>query len=147
MAVVHVGALADSIVGASPASIVGAKCVRSPVRGIFSLGATAALAAALMLAAPAHGAVVDPDFHIVVRTYDASDALKDFAVTFAETAAILEDAGVGVTWVRCDVAFVQRHQPVPEAAGRERARDPVRPTASASRGARAGSGHARRFAG
>ena len=61
-----------------------------------------------MLPAPAHGAVVDPDFHIVVRTYDASDALNDFAVTFAETAAILDDAGVGLTWVRCDVAFVQR---------------------------------------
>jgi hypothetical protein len=30
------------------------------------------------------------------------------AATFAEAAAILEDAGVGVTWIRCDVAFVQR---------------------------------------
>ena len=61
-----------------------------------------------MLAAPAHGAVVDPDFHVVVRTYDASDALKDLAATFVDAAAILEHAGVGVTWVRCDVVFVQR---------------------------------------
>jgi hypothetical protein len=103
-----VGANQPSAVGAIGPSTVGAIGLRSSVRRIFAVGAGVALAATVMFAAPARGAVVDPDFHIVVRTYDGSDALKDLAATFADAAAILEDAGVGVTWMRCDVAFVQR---------------------------------------
>ncbi len=82
--------------------------VSASLGSLSAVGAGVALAASVMLTTPAHGAVVDPDFHIVVRTYDASAALKDLAATFADAAAILEDAGIGVTWVRCDVVFVQR---------------------------------------
>jgi hypothetical protein len=78
------------------------------VRWGFAVGARIAVTAFVLFAATAHAAVVDPDFHIVVRTYDASNAVKDLATTFASAAAILEEAGVGVTWIRCDVAFVER---------------------------------------
>jgi hypothetical protein len=58
--------------------------------------------------APAAAAVVDPELRIVIRTYDASAALGDRSAALAAAEAILEDAGVGVTWVSCDVVFVQR---------------------------------------
>ena len=34
--------------------------------------------------------------------------MSDLSPALAAAAAILEDAGVGVTWVNCDVVFVQR---------------------------------------
>jgi hypothetical protein len=59
----------------------------------------------------ASAAVVDPDLRIVIRTYATSAALGDLSPALAAAAAILEHAGVGVTWANCDVAFVQRDEP------------------------------------
>jgi hypothetical protein len=103
-----VGAIALSLVGATRRSAVGAIRLRSSVRRVSAVSAGVALAASVVIAPPARAAVVDPDFHIVVRTYDRSAALKDLEAAFAGTATILEEAGIGVTWVHCDVVFVQR---------------------------------------
>ena len=56
---------------------------------------------------PAASAVVDPELRVVVRTYATSAAFGDLTPAVAAAAAILEDAGVGVTWANCDVAFVR----------------------------------------
>lgn len=103
-----VDAIDPSLVGATRDAAVGAIVLRSSVRRLAWVSAGVALAASVMVAAPVHGAVVDPDFHIVVRTYDRSATLKSLSPAFAGAAAILEQAGVGVTWVHCDVVFVQR---------------------------------------
>jgi hypothetical protein len=58
--------------------------------------------------APASAAVVDPELRVVIRTYDASTAAGDLVPALAAAAAVLEDAGIGVAWVRCDVALVRR---------------------------------------
>jgi hypothetical protein len=60
------------------------------------------------LVVPASAAVVDPELRIVIRTYDASAAAGDLSLAQAVSAAILEDAGIPVTWVSCDAMFVQR---------------------------------------
>ena len=57
---------------------------------------------------PAASAVVDPELRVVLRTYETSAALGDLSPALAAAAAILEDAGIAVTWVSCDVVFVQR---------------------------------------
>ena len=57
---------------------------------------------------PAAAAVVDPELGVVIRTYDTSAAVSDLSPALAAAAAILEDAGVGVTWLNCDVVFVLR---------------------------------------
>jgi hypothetical protein len=57
---------------------------------------------------PAAAAVVDPELRVVIRTYVIPGVVSDPSPALAAAAAILEDAGVGVTWVPCDVAFVQR---------------------------------------
>jgi hypothetical protein len=56
---------------------------------------------------PAAAAVVDPDLRVVIRTYDASAAAGDLTLAQAAAAAILDDAGLAVTWVRCDAVFVR----------------------------------------
>ena len=58
--------------------------------------------------APAAAAVVDPELRVVIRTYAPPGVVSDLSPALAAAAAILEDAGVGVTWVQCDVVFVQR---------------------------------------
>ena len=58
-------------------------------------------------AVPAAAAVVDPELRIVIRTYDAA-AAGDLAPARSAAAAILEEAGVAVTWVSCDAVFVRR---------------------------------------
>ena len=55
---------------------------------------------------PATAAVVDPELRVVIRTYDTSTAAGDLAPAVATAGAILEDAGVSVTWVGCDAVFV-----------------------------------------
>jgi hypothetical protein len=59
-------------------------------------------------AAPARAAVTNPELRVVVRTYATPGVVSDLPPAVAAAAAILEDAGVGVTWVHCDVVFVQR---------------------------------------
>jgi hypothetical protein len=59
-------------------------------------------------AAPAHGAVVEPELGIVIRTYDAAVTTGDLPRAMEAARMLLADAGIGVTWVRCDVAFVER---------------------------------------
>ncbi len=56
----------------------------------------------------AEAAVVDPDLRIVIRTYDGSDSAGDLTPAFASAAAILEEAGIAVSWIRCDAVFVRR---------------------------------------
>jgi hypothetical protein len=58
---------------------------------------------------PAASAVLDPELRIVIRTYDASTVTGELAAAGSVAAAILEDGGVGVTWVSCEVAFVERN--------------------------------------
>jgi hypothetical protein len=62
----------------------------------------------VVFAVPANAAVVDPELRIVIRTYDASVAAGDLAAARTAATAILEDAGVAVTWVSCDAVFVRR---------------------------------------
>jgi hypothetical protein len=64
----------------------------------------------LAFVVPASAAVVDPELRVVIRTYDASAAAGDLSLAQAVSAAILEDAGLAVTWVRCDAVFVQRDE-------------------------------------
>jgi hypothetical protein len=59
-------------------------------------------------AAPAGGAVAKPELGIVIRTYDAGVTTGDLARALDAARTLFEDAGIGVTWVRCDVAFVER---------------------------------------
>ena len=59
-------------------------------------------------AAPARAAVIDPELRVVIRTYATAGVVSDLSPALAAAAAILEDAGVAVIWVPCDVAFVQR---------------------------------------
>jgi hypothetical protein len=68
-----------------------------------------ALATAVIFATPAAAAVVDPELRVVLRTYDAS-AAGDLAPALATTTAILEHAGIAVTWVSCDAVFVRRDE-------------------------------------
>lgn len=112
-----VGAILASHVGATPLRwalrgrfAVGARRLRRSVRGRFAVGATVALAAFVLLVVPGQAAVVDPEPRVVVRTYATSAAFGDLTPALAAAAAILEDAGVGVTWANCDVAFVQRDE-------------------------------------
>jgi len=60
--------------------------------------------------APAAAAVVDPELRVVIRTYDASAAAGDLTPAQAAAAAILEDTGIAVTWVRCDAVSVRRDE-------------------------------------
>jgi hypothetical protein len=62
------------------------------------------------LVVPASAAVVDPELRVVIRTYDASAAAGDLTLAQAAATAILEDAGIAVTWVRCDAVFVGRDE-------------------------------------
>jgi len=62
----------------------------------------------VVFSVPAAAAVVDPELLIVVRTYDASEAAGDLTLAQAAATAILEDAGIAVTWVRCDAVSVRR---------------------------------------
>jgi hypothetical protein len=110
MAVSQFGAIGASQAGAIHSSDVGATRLRPSVRGRSAVGAGVALAASVLLAVPARGAVTDPDFHIVIRTYDATTAVNGLSTTMATAAAILEDAGVGVTWVSCEAVFVRRDE-------------------------------------
>jgi hypothetical protein len=55
----------------------------------------------------ASAAAVDPELRVVIRTYDASAVAGDLTLAQAAATAILEDAGVAVTWVRCDAAPVR----------------------------------------
>jgi hypothetical protein len=64
----------------------------------------------MIFAAPAAAAVVDPELRIVLRTYDASSTAGDLAAALAAARAILEDAGIAVTWVSCDAVFVRRDE-------------------------------------
>jgi hypothetical protein len=57
---------------------------------------------------PAAAAIVDPELGVVIRTYATAGVVSDLLPALADAAAILEDAGIGVTWVQCDVVFVQR---------------------------------------
>jgi len=59
---------------------------------------------------PANAAVVDPDLRVVIRTYDASAAAGDLTVAQAAATAILDQAGIVVTWVRCDAVLVPRDE-------------------------------------
>jgi hypothetical protein len=58
----------------------------------------------------ASAAVVDPELRVVIRTYDASTAVGHLAASLAAAGAILEDAGIDVTWVSCDAVFVRRDE-------------------------------------
>jgi hypothetical protein len=72
-------------------------------------GATLAVAS-IVLAARAEAAVVDPELRLVIRTYDATAAVNDLPAALATAATILEQAGVGVSWVTCDAVFVRRDE-------------------------------------
>src|SRR5690349_7807483 len=100
------------------------RCIEAPARGAHIggmagshavltrrslVGATLAVAS-IVLAATAQGAVVDPDVRLVIRTYDATGAVNDLTTTLATAATILEQAGVGVTWVSCDAVFARRDE-------------------------------------
>jgi hypothetical protein len=82
--------------------------LRRSVRRAFVVGATVALAIFATFAVPSQAAVTDPDLGIVIRTYATPGVVSDLSPALAAAAAILEDAGVGVTWVQCDVVFVRR---------------------------------------
>jgi hypothetical protein len=84
---------------------------RTTATTVASAGQLATLAAVafvvVTLPVPAAAAVVDPELRIVIRTYDAA-AAGDLAAARTAAAAILEEAGVAVTWVSCDAVFVRR---------------------------------------
>jgi hypothetical protein len=67
----------------------------------------------------ASAAVVDPELVVVIRTYDASTAAGDLTLAQAAATAILEDAGIAVTWVRCDAVSVRRDENETLVASRE----------------------------
>ena len=100
--------MSTSPVDAIGASRVGAIRLRSLVRHAFGVAATAAVAAFAMSAVPSQAAVTDPDLGIVIRTYATPGVVSDLSPALAAAAAILEDAGVGMTWVHCEVVFVHR---------------------------------------
>ncbi len=62
----------------------------------------------VIVVSPARAAVTDPELRVVIRTYAIPGVVSDLSPALASAAAIFEDAGVGATWVHCDVAFVQR---------------------------------------
>ena len=66
------------------------------------------MAAALLTGASATAAVVDPEVRVVIRTYDASRTEDTLPSARAVAGAILEEAGVSVTWMSCDAVFVGR---------------------------------------
>ena len=55
----------------------------------------------------AGAAVVDPELQVVIRTYDASSAAGDLTPALDAARAILEHAGIGMTWISCDGTFVR----------------------------------------
>jgi hypothetical protein len=110
------------LLGATRRSVVGARRRHSSVRGadarrceaLSFLGARR-LALALGIAiwantTSAEAAVVDPELRLVIRTYDANAAVNTLPAALAAAATILEEAGVGVTWVSCDTVFVRRDE-------------------------------------
>jgi len=59
-------------------------------------------------ALPATAAVIDPDTRIVIRTYESTALPVDRESALSVATAILEAAGLDVTWVACDAVFVRR---------------------------------------
>jgi hypothetical protein len=72
-------------------------------------GTTLAVASIAFPTATA-AAVVDPELRLVIRTYDANAAVHSLPAALAAAATILEEAGVGVTWVSCDAVLVRRDE-------------------------------------
>lgn len=71
----------------------------------------AVMAIAIFAVHPSAAAVVDPDMRVVVRTYDTSATRGTLTPGLAVAAAILEEAGIGVTWVNCEAAADLRADP------------------------------------
>lgn len=65
------------------------------------------MAAAMLAALPATAAVNDPDTRVVIRTYERTTLLGDRASALAAATAILEAAGLDLTWVACDASVVR----------------------------------------
>ena len=70
----------------------------------------AIVAVVVAFVTPADASVIDPELRIVIRTYDASSAAGDLAHALDAARAILEDAGIAMTWVMCDVGLVRLDQ-------------------------------------
>lgn len=70
----------------------------------------AIVAVVVAFVTPADASVIDPELRIVIRTYDASSAAGDPAHALDAARAILEDAGIAMTWVTCDVGLVRLDQ-------------------------------------
>lgn len=76
-----------------------------------ALAPAAVIAIGIFAVHPSAAAVVDPDMRVVVRTYDTSATRGDLTHGLGVAAAILQKAGIGVTWVTCEPAANLRGDP------------------------------------
>jgi hypothetical protein len=65
------------------------------------------IATVMSTAVPDAAAVAEPEIRVIIRTYGTAAGSGDPVPALAEASALLEAAGVGVTWVRCETAFVR----------------------------------------